>query len=89
MEDTRERMYLQHGRFGCATAKRQSNIVLDQSGQDAKYGIQPMADGFEIEIAYSRYQFVPESERVRVSMGRNGLAGMTTCRAHGVAKWKA
>lgn len=105
--------------IGCATAKRQSNIVLDKSGQDAKYGILPTPDGFEIEIVYSRYQFVPESDavsaacksqllalayehadaagrslepineqRVRVSMGRNGLAGTTTCRAHGVAKWK-
>lgn len=104
---------------GCATAKRQSAISLDRSSQNADYGIQPRDDGFEIEIEYSRYQFIPESDavaaacksqllalayehadaegrtlepineqRIRVSMGRNGLAGITTCRAHGVAKWK-
>lgn len=105
--------------IGCATAKRQSDIPLTQSSQDARYGVQPRNDGFEIEIEYSRYQFIPESDavagacksqllalayehadsvgkpiepineqRIRVSMGRNGLAGITTCRAYGVAKWK-
>lgn len=104
---------------GCATAKRQSDIPLDRSAQDARYGVKPVANGFEIEMEYSRYQFIPESEavatacrsqllalayqhadaegralepineqRVRVSMGRNGLTGITTCRAHGVASWK-
>lgn len=105
--------------IGCATAKRQSDISLTNSGQDASYGVRSRDDGFEIEIEYSRYQFIPESDavagacksqllslayehadsvgkpiepineqRVRVSMGRNGLAGITTCRAYGVAKWK-
>ena len=104
---------------GCASAKRQSDIALNRSGQDARFGTKPTNDGFEIEIEYSRYQFVPESDavaaacksqllalayqhadetgrrlepineqRIRISMGRNGLAGMTTCRAHGVATWK-
>ena len=104
---------------GCATARQQSDIDLGRSTKNADYGIGPRPDGFEIEIEYSRYQFIPESDavatacksqlfalayqyadsagrhiepineqRVSISMGRNGLTGMTTCRAHGVANWK-
>jgi hypothetical protein len=104
---------------GCATAQRQSDISLDRSAPNTDYGIRPRSDGFEIEVEYARYQFIPESEavatacksqflalayqyadsekrqiepineqRVSLSMGRNGLSGMTTCRAHGVAIWK-
>ncbi len=104
---------------GCATAQRQSDIALDRSAPNSDYGIMTKPDGFEIEVKYARYQFIPESEavatacksqllalayqyadsekrqiepineqRVSLSMGRNGLSGMTTCRAHGVATWK-
>ncbi|MCP4669169.1 MAG: hypothetical protein GY849_22770 [Deltaproteobacteria bacterium] len=27
-------------------------------------------------------------QRIRISMGRNGFTGITSCRAHAVAKWK-
>jgi hypothetical protein len=104
---------------GCATARRQSDIELDRSAPNTNYGIRSRPDGFEIEVEYGRYQFIPESEavatacksqlmalayqyadsekrqiepineqRISFSMGRNGLSGMTTCRAHGVASWK-
>jgi hypothetical protein len=104
---------------GCATARRQSDIDLDRSAPNTDYGIRARPDGFEIEVEYARYQFIPESEavaaacksqlmtlayqyadsekrqiepineqRISFSMGRNGLSGMTTCRAHGVASWK-
>jgi len=26
-------------------------------------------------------------QRIRISMGRNGLTGITSCQAHGVAEW--
>lgn len=104
---------------GCATARQQSNIELDRSAPNTDYGIMIKPDGFEIEIEYARYQFIPESEavatacksqllalsyqyadsekrqiepineqRISFSMGRNGLSGTTTCRAHGAATWK-
>lgn len=104
---------------GCATARKQSDIDLDRSAPNTDYGVKARPDGFEIEVEYARYQFIPESEavstacksqllalayqyadsekrqieplneqRVSLSMGRNGLSGMTTCRAHGVAIWK-
>lgn len=104
---------------GCATAQQQSDISLDRSAPNTDYGIMATPDGFEIEVKYSRYQFIPESEavatacksqflalayqyadsekrqinpineqRLSFSMGRNGLTGITTCRAHGVAIWK-
>ena len=104
---------------GCATAQRQSDIALDRSAPNTDYGIMARPAGFEIEVEYARYQFVPESEavttacksqllalayqyadsekrqiepineqRISFSMGRNGLSGTTTCRAHGAATWK-
>lgn len=104
---------------GCATAKRQSDIGLDQSAKNTDFGIVARQDGFEIELRYARYQFIPESDavaiacktqllalaykhadsenrqiqpineqRISMSMGRNGLTGITSCRAHGVAIWK-
>lgn len=27
-------------------------------------------------------------QRIRISMGRNGLTGITSCQAHAIAKWK-
>jgi hypothetical protein len=27
-------------------------------------------------------------QRIRVSMGRNGISGITSCQAQGIAKWK-
>ena len=27
-------------------------------------------------------------QRIRVSMGRNGISGITSCQAYGIAKWK-
>lgn len=105
--------------IGCATATRHSDIPLSTYDKDTKYGIEERQDGFVIELYYSRYQFIPESDavatacksqltaiawehadkvgreiepvneqRIRISMGRNGVTGITSCRANAVVKWK-
>jgi hypothetical protein len=104
---------------GCATPVKQSNISLKKYDKNTDYGVESRQDGFGIQIAYSRYQFVPESEAVaaackqaltsialeqaenqgraiqpineqaiRLSMGRNGLSGITSCTAYVAVKWK-
>lgn len=103
----------------CATPVSHTNTLLSTYDKDTEYGIEERADGFEITVYYSRYQFIPESDavatacksaltsiawevadkkgkqidpineqRIRISMGRNGLSGITSCQAFAVAKWK-
>ena len=59
---------------GCATARQQSNIELDRSAPNTDYGIMAKPDGFEIEIEYARYQFIPESEAVATACKSQLLA---------------
>lgn len=104
---------------GCATPVKQSSVPLKQYDKNTEYGVEPRPDGFGIQISYSRYQFVPESDAVsaackqaltsiaweqaekqgkeiqpineqaiRLSMGRNGLSGITSCNAYVTVKWK-
>jgi hypothetical protein len=104
---------------GCATPVKQSDVALKSYDKNTEYGVEPRPDGFGIQIAYSRYQFVPESDAVaaackqaltsiaweeaekqrreiqpineqaiRLSMGRNGLSGITSCNAYVAVKWK-
>lgn len=104
---------------GCATPARISDIRLEQHDENTRYGVEERPNGFGISVAYSRYQFIPESDavatackqaltslawdyadsvgreierineqRIRISMGRNGFTGITSCRAYAVARWK-
>lgn len=104
---------------GCATPATVSDIPLEKHDENTRYGVEQRSNGFGISVAYSRYQFVPESDavatackqaltslawdhadsvgreiepineqRIRISMGRNGVTGITSCRAYAVASWK-
>jgi hypothetical protein len=85
---------------------------------NTSYGTTTTDDGFGIQLDYSRYQFIPESDslatacksqltaiayehaksigrdimkineqKIRISMGRNGLLGITSCNAYAEAEW--
>ncbi|WP_341325884.1 hypothetical protein [Methylotuvimicrobium sp. KM2] len=103
----------------CAVAKQHTDIKLISFDDDTRYGTKETEDGFDIELYYSRYQFIPESDavamacknqltsaawrhaeklkkeiepvneqRIRISMGRNGVTGITSCRAFVPVRWK-
>ncbi|MBD8679649.1 hypothetical protein [Sphingomonas sp. CFBP 13720] len=107
------------GLAACTTAADVSQPLAEGKGNDAKIKVADTADGFTVDVRYSRYQFIPESgalliacrsiatarayeeaksrgreiepineQTVRVSTGRNGLVGLTTCRAFAEAQWK-
>lgn len=102
----------------CATPVSYTNIPLSTYDKDTEYGIEEQEDGFSINVYYSRYQFIPESEavatacksqltaiaweeadkrgrkiepineqRIRISMGRNGFSGITSCQATAIVKY--
>lgn len=102
----------------CATPMNYTTSPLVAYDKDTDYRIDEQEDGFIITVAYSRYQFIPESsavseacksqltsiaweqadnlgkeieqineQRIRISMGRNGLSGITSCHAQVVVKW--
>jgi predicted small secreted protein len=103
----------------CTTAADVSKPIEAGKGNDAKVQIIDTADGFNVDVKYSRYQMIPESsallvacrsmatarayeeaktrgkeiepineQTIRVSTGRNGLLGLTSCRAFAEAHWK-
>jgi predicted small secreted protein len=103
----------------CTTAADVSKPIEAGKGNDAKVKIIDTADGFNVDVKYSRYQMIPESsallvacrsmatarayeeakargkeiepineQTIRVSTGRNGLLGLTSCRAFAEAHWK-
>ncbi len=103
----------------CTTAADVSKPIEAGKGQDAKVQIIDTADGFNVDVKYSRYQMIPESsallvacrsiatarayeeaksrgkeiepineQTIRVSTGRNGLLGLTSCRAFAEAHFK-
>lgn len=98
---------------GCATPAPGGG-----SARDTEYTATDTPEGFVVAMAYSRYQFIPESgavqtacrqalmasahdeaakrgrkiepineQRIRISMGRNGLTGMTSCEASVPVAW--
>lgn len=98
---------------GCATPAPGGG-----SAKDTEYTATDTPDGYVVSLAYSRYQFIPESavvqaacrqalmasahdeaakrgrkiepineQRIRISMGRNGLTGMTSCEASVPVAW--
>ncbi|MDL9996975.1 hypothetical protein QTI24_00060 [Variovorax sp. J22P240] len=98
---------------GCATPSPQG-----APDKNASYQVTDGSDGFTISVAYSRYQFIPESsavqaackqaltagafdeadrrgrkiepvneQRIRLSMGRNGFTGITSCEASVSVTW--
>jgi hypothetical protein len=103
---------------GCATPVTGNpgpRTVLDK---DTSYSVIERPDGFQLDVSYARYQFIPESssvaeacrqaltatafdladkrgrkiepvnqQRIRISMGRNGFSGMTTCEASAPVLW--
>ena len=102
---------------GCASPAPQGGA---HAGTDpnATYSVEERPDGFLVSVAYSRYQFIPESnavqtacrqaltahafdvaekrgrkiepineQRIRISMGRNGLTGITSCEASAPVSW--
>ncbi|WBG90015.1 hypothetical protein N5580_13050 [Pantoea piersonii] len=104
---------------GCTSAGHFKEIKMEKYDSNTNYGIVNKNDGFGVQVDYSRYQFVPESDSVatacksqvtaiafehakdigreikpineqtiRLSMGRNGLLGMTSCNAYAEAQWK-
>ncbi len=103
----------------CTTAADVSKPIEAGKGNDAKVQVIDTADGFNVDVKYSRYQMIPESsallvacrsiatarayeeaktrgreiepineQTIRVSTGRNGLLGLTSCRAFAEAHFK-
>lgn len=103
----------------CATPVNYTEAPMTQYDKNTRYVIENLENGFSITVAYSRYQFIPESsavatacksqltaiawehsdsvgkeiepineQRIRISMGRNGLSGITSCEANASVKWK-
>ena len=104
---------------GCTTPAIQTDMPMTQLDKNTQYAVVDRPDGFDLTVAYSRYQFIPESEavstackaaltstawdiakkrgkeivplneqRIKISMGRNGLAGITSCSASVPVEWK-
>lgn len=105
---------------GCATsATKYPAGSMTQLDEHTRYAIEEGADGFNLTVAYSRYQFVPESsavaiackaaltstaweiakqrgkkihpvneQRIKLSMGRNGFSGITSCSASAPVEWE-
>ena len=102
----------------CTTPTSQTTKKLIEYDKDTEYAIEERGDGFVLAVAYSRYQFIPESDaltaacksslssiaweiaekrgkkilpineqRIRLSLGRNGLTGMTLCQASVAVEW--
>jgi len=103
---------------GCATPVSHTASQMKTFDKDTEYVVDERADGFALTIAYSRYQFIPESDaltiacksvltalawdiaekkgkkirplneqRIRLSLGRNGLTGVTSCQANAIVEW--
>jgi len=104
---------------GCSSPMRLSKVPLAKYDKYTKYGVKERADGFEITVFYSKYQFIPESsvivsaskttatsiayevaetkgrkikpineQRIKVSTGRNGISGKTSCLVVAIAEWE-
>jgi uncharacterized lipoprotein len=104
---------------GCATPEIYTETPMIQLDKNTQYAVVERPDGFDLTVAYSRYQFIPESaavatacraaltstaweiakkrgkeiqpvneQRIKISMGRNGLAGITSCSATVPVEWK-
>ena len=104
--------------IGCATPVSHTASQMKTFDKDTEYVVDERADGFALTIAYSRYQFIPESDalttacksaltslawelaekkgkkirtlneqRIRLSLGRNGLTGVTSCQANAIVEW--
>lgn len=103
---------------GCATPVKHVDGPMQTFDKNTRFTVVERPDGFGVEIDYSRYQFIPESDavaaacrqqvmavaydiadkrgkklapineqRIQISMGRNGLSGITSCRAMAVAEY--
>lgn len=103
----------------CTTPADVSRPLAEGRGNDAKIKVADTGTGFTVDVRYSRYQFIPETDAllvacrsittarayeeaknrgreiepineqtIRVSAGRNGLLGLTSCRAFAEARWK-
>lgn len=102
----------------CTTPMPQGGPKADVD-RDTGVSVQERPDGFVVSVAYSRYQFIPETQavmaacrsqllatahdvaerkgraiqpideqRIRISTGRNGLTGTTSCEASVPVMWK-
>lgn len=103
----------------CATPVPQTSSTMTPYDKDTEYAVTPRADGYQVAVNYSRYQFIPESDavaeackrmtlaiahehaeklkrkiapineqRLVISMGRNGLSGITSCAASVPVAWQ-
>jgi hypothetical protein len=103
---------------GCTTPIPQGGPKAE-ADRGTGVAVEDRPDGFVVSVAYSRYQFIPETQavlaacrsqllaaahdvaaqrrraiepvneqRVRISTGRNGLTGMTSCEASVPVTWK-
>lgn len=103
---------------GCASPVPHAGGAQSAIDKDTSYSVEERPDGMLVAVAYSRYQFIPESavvqtaciraltataydvaekrgrkiepvneQRIKVSMGRNGLAGTTSCEASVPVAW--
>lgn len=106
------------GFSGCATPVKHIDAPMTRFDKNTEYTTIDRPNGFSLEVAYSRYQFIPESDavetacksqamsvaydvaekrgrklqtineqRIQISMGRNGLTGITSCRAMVIAEY--
>lgn len=97
---------------GCASAEKYGDGPMQKYDKNTELSVIERADGYTVNVYYSRYQFVPESDavsascrqqatsiaweearkrgkeikpitdqEVKISMGRNGLSGITSCSA--------
>lgn len=104
---------------GCARPALFSDQMMLTYDKDTTYIIEDVHDGFVLSVAYSRYQFFPESnalamscksqltsiawehadkssrkikpvneQKIKISMGRNGLTGITSCQAQVKVEWE-
>lgn len=105
---------------GCTSAGHFNSMKMSKYDSNTNYGTISTSDGFGVQIDYSRYQFMPESDAlatvcksqltsiayehakeagreiepineqvIRISMGRNDFAGLTSCNAYVEALWKS
>ena len=103
---------------GCS-AGHFKDMKMTKYDSNTDYGIVNTADGFGVQVDYSRYQFVPgpdevsigcksqltaiafehaksagkeikpiSDQQIHLSMGRNGLLGLTSCNAYAETQWK-
>jgi hypothetical protein len=66
---------------GCTTPADVSHPLTEVADKNAQFTVKNTADGFSVEVRYSRYQFVPEASALLVA-----CRSLVTSRAYDEAK---